>query len=152
MIKLIIFFIKFCFFFVYLLVSGTVLLPLAVILWNKEYTNLFNKSINNIFELMWKDLNLIKLLTILRDNLINPSYDLTIDCGLCILNSCLYHDGILSSGQYHMIKDFIKNNRPKRGEPFYVFLNSAWYWPISDIQVRIDWLNYHIKRLSDESI
>ncbi len=64
--------------------------------------------------------------------------------GLCLWCDSLFFFGKISFSEMCELKKYIENNRPWTS----IFRFSAYYWPIGQIEPRIEWINYHIKKLS----
>jgi hypothetical protein len=88
-----------------------------------------------------------ELLTILRDNIVNKS---EINSGLCLEANILTSRKIITIDEYFNLVWYIGHNRPKKGHKHfnYAWQHSCWYWPITKVKPRLDWLNTHINMLN----
>ena len=95
------------------------------------------------------------LLIKLRNLLQNPEYDLSYEIyykrhtGLCSYIVSGLAGGIFTNEEVFLLRNFVKKNRPRRGQRFYNYryAENLWYWPAYERSIRIDWLNYHINKL-----
>lgn len=73
------------------------------------------------------------------------------NCGLCIIAYQLYTMGFFHISEYDKVKEYIENNRPKFYQKYYSYeyRNTGFYWDTTDKEIRIKWLKYHIKKLSN---
>lgn len=87
-----------------------------------------------------------ELLIILRDYIQNHIFE----SGLCYNNQTMVRNDLINADEYKKLQRFIDQHRPKKGEKFYLEsqVNSAFYWPQGDRDIRIAWLDYHIKKQS----
>ncbi len=63
---------------------------------------------------------------------------------LCYWNCFLFTSDLISFSEMHKLRKYIKKNKPWTS--FFRF--SAYYWSYGQIEPRINWINYHIKKLS----
>ena len=93
--------------------------------------------------------SLLKLLIILRDDIKDKYF---LDSGLCYEIAILYNKKIITFEEKIRLHTFINNNRPKNGQFGYNKRNSSsyWYWPSSDVPLRLRWLNYWIAKIEKE--
>jgi hypothetical protein len=66
------------------------------------------------------------------------------ETGLCLWSDSLFFSDKISFSEMHKLIKYIKDNKPWTS--FFRF--SAYYWPIGQIEPRIEWINEHIKKLS----
>lgn len=78
-----------------------------------------NKNIKNLLELMLEHKYLFS-------------------CGLCTLALRLHTKNIISYQERCFLLDYIENNKPLN-------VKTPYYWPICEINPRIEWINKHIK-------
>jgi hypothetical protein len=64
--------------------------------------------------------------------------------GLCLWCDCLFFSDKISFSEMSELKKYIEKNKPWTS--FFRF--SAYYWSYGQIEPRINWINYHIKKLS----
>lgn len=87
-----------------------------------------------------------KLLIILKDHIQNYIFE----WGLCYNNKIMVRNDLINADEYKKLQRFIDHHRPMKGEKFYLEsqVNTPFYWPCGDIDIRIAWLDYHIKKQS----
>ncbi len=80
-----------------------------------------------------------ELLTVMLENI-------HFESGLCWWICNLYWKGIISSKEYHILKDYVLSNKPIT---FYrMFGKLDYYWRVGNINPRIRWIKKHIKKNS----
>jgi hypothetical protein len=94
------------------------------------------------------------ILSSMRDLLIklrNLVHDPEYGCytGLCAYIYLGLKRDIFTNEEVFLLRNFVKKNRPRRGQRFYNYryAENLWYWPLYERSIRIDWLNYHINKL-----
>ena len=96
--------------------------------------------------------NLIELLEIvhasLRDDVVKIALE-EVDYGLCMFIAELEELDIISLAEFKILDQYIRDNRPKVKESFYVSKVKGacgYYWDPTDKTIRLDWLEYRIKQ------
>ena len=67
------------------------------------------------------------------------------ESGMCSWAQAMYIKGALTYKEYAELRDYIRNNRPKKVMAMSV-LTGFWFQPC-DIKPRIDWINEQILKL-----
>ena len=90
-----------------------------------------------------------ELLIILRDSIKDEKYLVS---GLCYEVEELIRKRKLTWEEHTTLKNFIKDNKPKRGQFGYVKKQEhySWYWILGQVAPRVRWLNYWIAKLEKE--
>jgi hypothetical protein len=79
------------------------------------------------------------LLIILRDNV-----EEKLVTGLCRLSDTLWNDKIIDLHEMQRLRSFIKRHEPKKGR--YKRTDLTYYWYPGQKNIRINWLNYQIRK------
>jgi hypothetical protein len=89
---------------------------------------------------MKKEVRPIKsLLIILRDNV-----EENLKTGLCKLSDDLRRSKIITFKEFDRLYLFINEKEPIKGR--FKRTNFTWYWSPGEKEIRIQWLNYQIKK------
>ena len=82
-----------------------------------------------------------ELLIIMKDNIE------LLQTGLCYLTTMLSDRNIITSDERERIVDYIYDNRPSEKSKLYGGPDHGlYYWEQGDLENRLRWLNYHIKK------
>lgn len=89
-----------------------------------------------------------ELLTILRDTLLNTENNNKLYDGMCLTIHHLYVIDLISHDEKVKINNFIRKNRPLKGQHYNKNQKySPYWWPPGDVKPRVNWLNSKIKQL-----
>jgi hypothetical protein len=64
--------------------------------------------------------------------------------GLCVYIYAMYVKDLITFLEYEILKNYLHKNKPKHT------YNVLHWWPVGEIQPRIEWINKQLEKLSNE--